>query len=254
MIQVERSEDRVAVVYLDNPPLNLLTLQMTQRLIDLFSELEEDDGVRAVVIAGTGRKAFCAGADIKEFAAVRDDVVEKKLRKENEALARIEGLSKPVIAAMDGSALGGGCEIALSCDLRILAEDARIGLPEIKLGVFPGSGGLYRLPRIVGLSSALRMMYTGDLLTAREAHAIGLVDEVAEPGRALAAARELAARIARGPRHALAAIRAGVRRSLEVTRDEAIRYNLELSDRVFRTPDCAEGVDAFFQKRAPRFD
>jgi len=253
MIRIQRAQDRVAILRLDNPPLNVLTLGMTQQLIDLCSEIEADDTIRVLVVSGAGRRAFCAGADIREFAEVRGDVVEKKLRKENDALARLEGLSKPVIAAIDAAALGGGCEIALACDLRIIAEDARIGLPEIKLGVFPGSGGLYRLPRIVGLSNALRLMYTGDPLTAREAHDIGLVDQVTGPGQALPTAMELAARIARQARQALAAIKLGVRTSLEISREAAIAHTLELSDRVFRSPDCEEGVNAFFEKRAPRF-
>ena len=253
MIRLEKQANRVAVVYLDNPPLNILTLDMTQRLISLFSEIEDDDEIRAVIITGAGEKAFCAGADIREFASVRDEVIEKKLRDENEALLKIETLSKPVIAAMDGVALGGGCEIALACDIRIISENAKIGLPEIKLGVFPGSGGLYRLPKIVGISKAMEMMYTGDTLTAKEARDIGLVNHLAGPKQALVLAKTLAAKIAQQPKHALAAIKAGVRKSMEITQAEAIQYNLVLSDKVFKTPDCEEGINAFFEKRTPRF-
>lgn len=254
MIRLEKQDNRVAVVYLDNPPLNILTLDMTQRMISLFSELEEDDDIRVVIITGAGEKAFCAGADIKEFASVRDQVIEKKLRNENQALLKIETLSKPVIAAMDGIALGGGCEIALACDIRIISENSRIGLPEIKLGVFPGSGGLYRLPKIVGMSNALEMMYTGDALTADAARDIGLVNHVTGPKQALTYAKALAEKIAKQPKQALAAIKAGVRRSMEITQAEAIQYNLELSDKVFKAPDCEEGITAFFEKRAPRFE
>ena len=253
MIRLEKQANKVAIVYLDNPPLNILTLDMTQRLISLFSEIEDNDGIRVVIITGAGEKAFCAGADIKEFVAVRDKVIEKKLSKENEALLKIEKLSKPVIAAMDGVALGGGCEIALACDIRIIAENVKIGLPEIKLGVFPGSGGLYRLPKIVGMSNALEMMYTGDALTAQEAYRIGLVTHVTAPKEALIFAKKLAEKIAQQPKQSLAAIKAGVRKSLEITQEEAIQYNLELSDKVFKTSDCEEGIHAFFEKRAPRF-
>lgn len=253
MIRFEKQANKVAIVYLDNPPLNILTLDMTQRLISLFSEIEDDDEIRAVIITGAGEKAFCAGADINEFVAVRDKVIEKKLSKENEALLKIEKLSKPVIAAMDGVTLGGGCEIALACDIRIIAEDVKIGLPEIKLGVFPGSGGLYRLPKIVGISNALEMMYTGDALTAQEAYRIGLVNHVTEPKEALIFAKKLAGKIAQQPKQSLAAIKAGVRKSLEISQEEAIQYNLELSDKVFKTSDCEEGINAFFEKRAPRF-
>ena len=134
MIRLEKEANKIAVVFLDNPPLNILTLNMTQHLIALFSKIEDDDEIRAVIITGAGDKAFCAGADIREFASVRDKVIEKKLKDENEALLKIERLSKPVIAAMEGVALGGGCEIALACDIRIIAENAKIGLPEIRLG------------------------------------------------------------------------------------------------------------------------
>lgn len=254
MIRLEKLDNRVAVVYLDNPPLNILTLEMTQRMISLFAELEEDDGIRVVIITGAGEKAFCAGANIKEFALVRNQVVEKKLRDENQALLKIETLSKPVIAAMDGIALGGGCEIALACDIRIISENAKIGLPEIRLGVFPGSGGLYRLPKIVGMSNALEMMYTGDVLTAEAARDIGLVNHVTRKEKALTFAKALAEKIANQPRQALAAIKAGVRASMEITQDKAIQYNLELSDKVFKTSDCEEGINAFFEKRAPKFE
>jgi Enoyl-CoA hydratase/carnithine racemase len=253
MIRLEKEANKIAVVFLDNPPLNILTLNMTQHLIALFSKIEDDDEIRAVIITGAGDKAFCAGADIREFASVRDKVIEKKLKDENEALLKIERLSKPVIAAMEGVALGGGCEIALACDIRIIAENAKIGLPEIKLGVFPGSGGLYRLPKIVGMSNALEMMYTGDALTAKEARDIGLVNHVTGPKQALAHAKVLAGKIAQQPKHALSAIKSGVRKCMEITQSEAIQYNLTLSDSVFKTSDCEEGITAFFEKRTPRF-
>ncbi len=253
-IRLEKLANKVGIVYLDNPPLNILTLDMTQYLINLFSEIEEDDQVRAVIITGAGEKAFCVGADINEFAAVRDQVIKKKLGKENEALLKIEKLSKPVIAAIDGFALGGGCEIALACDIRIIAENAKIGLPEIKLGVFPGSGGIYRLPKIIGISHAMEMMYTGDSLTAQEAFRIGLVNQVTPPKQALTFAKSMAEKIAQQPKKALAAIKAGVRKAMEISQEEAIQYNLELSDVVFKSRDCAEGVAAFFEKRKPNFE
>lgn len=254
MIRIERMHDKVGIVYLDNPPLNVITLKMTESIFTLFSELEYDNSVKVVVITGAGEKAFCAGADIKEFAAVRDDVVEKKLKKENEAFRKIEDLSKPVIAAIDSVALGGGCELALACDIRVMSKSSRIGLPEVKLGVFPGTGGVYRLPRIVGLSRAMEMMYTGDFLSAEEAYRIGLVNHLAEPGQALSVAKNIAGKLAQQPRESLASIKLGVRKSVEMNLDDAISLNLELSDRVFKTPDCEEGVKAFFEKRDPYFN
>lgn len=253
-IRVERRTGGITLVFLDNPPLNIITLAMTAAIKDAFSELEEDPSTRVVILSGSGEKAFCAGADIKEFSAVRDDVINKKLKKENEAFSEIENLSKPVIAAMDGLALGGGCEMALACDLRIMAEDAKIGLPEVRLGVFPGTGGIYRLPKIIGIPNALEMMYIGETITAKEAYRIGLINHIAPSGQALTLAIEIAGKIAGRPRQALAAIKKGVRKSLEVTREEAIRYNLELSDQVFKSADCEEGIRAFFEKRSPKFE
>lgn len=253
-IRIEKKQGGITLVYLDNPPFNLITLDMTASLIRLFSELETDDLTRVVVLSGSGNGVFCAGADIKEFEEVRDDVVNKKLKKENEAFLGIENLSKPVIAAIGGTALGGGCEIALACDIRIMSGDAKIGLPEIKLGVFPGTGGLYRLPKIVGVSKSLEMMYTGEPLTAQEAYRIGLVDYIVEREQVLAFALELAGKIVKKPRLALGAIKKGVRRSLEISQKDAILYTLELSGPVFKSADCEEGIKAFFEKRTPRFD
>jgi len=253
MIRLEKSDNRVAIVYLDNPPLNVLTLNMTEQIIKLIDEIESDDEIRAVIITGAGEKAFCAGADIHEFAAVRNDVTGKKLRRENEAFLKIERLSKPVIAAIDGIALGGGCEMALACDIRVMAKNVKIGLPEIKLGVFPGTGGLYRLPAIIGISRAMEMMYTGESITAEEAERIGLVNHVTEEKQALAFSKKLAEKIAQQPKLSLAAIKAGVRKSIETTQEEAIQYNLKLSETVFKSADCEEGVNAFFEKRKPRF-
>jgi enoyl-CoA hydratase len=254
LVLVERVEGGVAKLTLNNPPLNLVTLEMTRQLIEALDELEGDASVRAVVVTGAGEVAFCAGSDVKEFEAVRDRVVEKKLALENRALSGFETLSKPVVAAIEGLAYGGGCEISMACDLRIVAEGARIALPEVKLGVVPGSGGLFRLPELVGPARAMQLMYLGEPIGASEAERIGLVNEVVPDGEALSRALEVARRISRQPKEAVAAIKRGVRQSAQLTRAEAVRLTLELSDHVFRTEDCAEGIRAFFEKREPRFE
>jgi enoyl-CoA hydratase len=253
LVFVERLEGGVAKVTLNNPPLNLVTLEMTQQLIETLEELERDESVRAVVVTGAGEEAFCAGSDVKEFAAVRDRVVETKLAQENEAFSGFESLSKPVVAAIERLAYGGGCEISMACDLRIVGEGARIALPEVKLGVVPGSGGLFRLPELVGPARAMELMYLGDPIGAREAERIGLVNEVVPDGEALARALDIARRISYQPREAVAAIKYGVRQSTRLTRAESVRLTLELSDHLFKTEDCAEGIRAFFEKREPRF-
>jgi enoyl-CoA hydratase len=254
LVFVERLEGGVAKLTLNNPPLNLVTLELTQQLIEVQEELDADGSIRVVVVTGAGDKAFCAGSDVKEFAEVRDRVVEKKLARENRAFGGFETLSRPVIAAIEGLAYGGGCEISLACDLRIAAESARIAFPEVRLGVVPGSGGLFRLPELVGPARAMELMYLGDPLGAREAERVGLVNEVVPDGEALPRALEVAHRLSRGPKEAVAAIKRGVRESARVSHEGAVRLTLELSDHVFKSEDCAEGIRAFFEKREPRFE
>lgn len=254
LVEVEKREDGVAVILLNNPPLNLISLEVSRQLIEALADLDRDSSVRAVVIAGQGDKAFCAGADIKEFVKVRDQVIEKKLKQENEAMDRIAFLSKPVIAAIEGVALGGGSEICLACDLRVMSETAKIGFPEINLGVFPGSGGLFRLPGLVGPSKAIELMSLGSVVNASEAFATGLVNRVVPKGTAYQAACEMAEQIAQKSAAAIQAIKKGVRRSQYLPHDEMLRINLEFSDVVFNTKDCEEGIAAFFEKRKPGFN
>jgi enoyl-CoA hydratase/carnithine racemase len=253
-VLVDRLEQGVAQLTLNNPPLNLVTLEMTERLIDALDGLEGDDAVRAVVVTGAGDRAFCAGSDVKEFANVRDRVVEKKLARENEAFGRFESLSKPTVAAIEGIAYGGGCEISMACDLRTAGQGAKFALPEVRLGVVPGSGGLFRLPELVGPAKAMELMYLGEPLDAREAERLGLVNEVVPDGEALVRALGVARSISRQPKEAVAAIKRGVRESLHSSREVSVGLTLELSDHVFKTEDCAEGITAFFEKREPRFE
>lgn len=254
LVMVERRDNGVAVVTLHNPPLNLITLELTRQMIGVFSELETDDDVRAVVIQGGGNRAFCAGADINEFMEVRDDVIGKKLKKENEAWSKIEYFSKPVIAAINGLAYGGGCEIALACDIRIMAENSKIGLPEINLGVFPGAGGVFRLPKLVGTAKALELQILGEFIDARTALDIGLVSYVAPEGGAEQMAGALAGKFAQQSLEAVKAIKKSVRESWHQTHDEAVQMTLELSEHIFQTPDFVEGVQAFKEKRKPVFN
>jgi enoyl-CoA hydratase len=252
-VRTEARTGGIVVLTLDNPPLNLNTLGTLRQLLDACRQLTADETVRVVVLTGAGRQAFCAGSDIREFAEVRDDVVAKKLAIENQAFAAIEKLPMPVIAALNGNTIGGGVEIALACDIRILDERARIGFPEVKLGVFPGSGGVFRLPRLVGPANALELLYTGDLISAREAHRIGLVNRIATANRCLDDALTLAGVIAERPALALSLIRAGVRDSFHQGTVAATARTLADSDAVFTGPDIEEGIKAFFEKRPPVF-
>jgi enoyl-CoA hydratase len=178
-VLTERLGDGIAKLTLNHPPLNLVTLGMTEQLIEALDELQGDEAaVRAVVVTGAGDSAFCAGSDVAEFADLRDRVVEKKLTQENRAFSGFEELSRPVIAAIEGLAYGGGCEISMACDLRIMGEGAKISLPDVRLGVVPGSGGLFRLTELVGPARAMELMYLGDPVDAYKAERLGLVNEV----------------------------------------------------------------------------
>lgn len=243
----------IAVLTLNNPPLNLNTLSTLKQLKDACLRITADENVRVLVVTGAGDRAFCAGSDIKEFSYVRDQVVAKKLARENEAFTAIEQLPVPVIAALNGTTLGGGAEIAIACDIRILDEAAKIGFPEVKLGVFPGSGGVFRLPKLIGQANALELLYTGELVTAQEAHRIGLVNRIAPAGKALERALELAAVIAARPALALSLIKAGVRDALLQDTEAATERTLVDSHAVFTGPDIEEGMAAFFGKRPAVF-
>ena len=246
-------DDGVALVTLDNPPLNLVTLAMTRELDALVSRLAADPAVRVLVLTGSGETAFCAGSDIKEFPKVADAVVPKKLARENAAYSRVAEFPGPTIAALNGLAFGGGLELAVCCDLIVAEAGGRIALPEIKLGVFPGSGGTIRVTRRIGEGRAKQMMFFGEPVPVETALAWGLVNRVVPPGEAVEAARAMARELAARPNVALQLCKQSIGMAFDRTEREAVEATLALSDRAFQTADCAEGVRAFFAKQVPRF-
>lgn len=246
-------EDGVAVVTLDNPPLNLVTLELTRALEATLDRLAADPDVRVLVLTGAGERAFCAGSDVKEFPEVADDVIEKKLRRENAAYSKVDDFSKPTIAAVRGLAYGGGLELAVCCDLIVVEEGTRLALPEIKLGVFPGSGGTVRVTRRIGEGRAKEMMFFGEPITPETALSWGLINRITPPGEAQDVAREMAALLAEQPNKALQLCKQAIDLSFDMGEDEAIRRSLALSDEAFQTDDCKEGVRALMEKDKPRF-
>lgn len=246
-------QDGVAVLTLDNPPLNLVTLELTDRLAAALDRLAADPEVRVLVVTGAGTRAFCAGSDIGEFPAVMADVVGQKLARENETFSRLDDFPRPTVAALNGLAYGGGLELAVCCDLVVAAADVRLALPEVKLGVLPGSGGPVRVTRRIGEGRAKELMFLGEPIDAQTALAWGLVNRVVAPGQALAAALELARVLASRPGRALSLIKRAVDLAFDRPEDEAIAASLPLSAEAFRTEDCREGVRAFFAKEPPRF-
>jgi enoyl-CoA hydratase/carnithine racemase len=244
----------VTLLRLNNPPLNLVTLDLTRQLDDALAAIEADTGVRAVVVTGTGDRAFCAGSDVKEFESLRGRVGEGKLILEKSVYMRLARLPVPTIAAMQADALGGGLELALCCDLRVADENAKVGLPEVRLGVMPGSGGTQLLPRVVGLAKAKELILTGEIIDSAEAERIGLVNRVVPAGTALEVATGLAETIAsRGPvavQEAKRVLDVGA----DLPLDEGLARELEASERIFSSEDMLEGARAFFEKRPPKFN
>lgn len=250
---VEVSE-RVALVTVNRPEkLNALDRATLLSLGDCFAQLAGDRDVGAVILTGAGEKAFVAGADITNLAGLDALGAREWAVLGQRVFSRIEEMTRPVIAAINGYALGGGLELALACHLRIAAEGARLGLPELKLGIIPGNGGTQRLPRLVGKGRALEMMLTGEPITAEEAWRIGLVNKVVPRARLIEAAREMARRIlANGPL-AVAACLQAVHYGLEMPFEAALAWEASQSGLVTGTEDAQEGFRAFLEKRPPAF-
>jgi enoyl-CoA hydratase/carnithine racemase len=228
--------------------------QLVTELGECFTALASDDEVRVAIITGQGERAFCAGFDIKEFPRLMAPGGAEALAQHlHSNFLKITQLGKPTIAAINGLALGGGLELALTCDLRIVAANAQLGQPEIKLGLLPGAGGTQRLPRLVGAGRAKELMYLGESIGAEEAYRIGLANRVVPAGEALAAAQQLGMSIASMAGVALRYIQQAVNRGLNTTLEEGLHIEADLFAKVFQTEDVREGVDAFLHKRPPHF-
>ncbi|MHA6252214.1 enoyl-CoA hydratase [Oceanobacillus sp. CAU 1775] len=246
--------DGIAVITIDNPPLNVLSRHVQIPLAEIIEEVKMDDEVICIVLKTAGEKAFVAGADIKEFPSlIGDENMRSKIMVMHELLHNIEQLPKPTIAVLDGLTFGGGGELALAFDIRIAEEHATLGFPEVKLGIFPGGGGTQRLPRLVGKAKAKEMMYTGEPITASEAEKIGLVNSVVPTGEGFNHAMKLASQIANKSIQSLARIKAAVDRGMGKDLTEGIELEATLFEEVFQTKDVREGVDAFINKREPVF-
>ena len=233
--------------------LNILSRQVIQELYECFQSLRKDDEVRAVILTGSGEKAFVAGADINELAA--QSAIEGKDVSQfgQQVFNLIENLGKPVIAAINGFALGGGCELAMACTLRIAAETARLGQPEIKLGIIPGYAGSQRLPRLVGKCRALELILTGEPVTAPEAHRLGLVNQVVPAVELLAAAERLAQKIISNAPLAVKFALEAVYHGMEMSSAEGQFLEATLFGLCCTTADMKEGTRAFLEKRPAKF-
>lgn len=253
MITLDK-EGPLAIITLANPPLNVLHPQMAAELDDCFTTLSTDADTVVAIITGRGERAFCAGFDIKEFPRMMAPGGAERLANQlHTSLLKIQHVGKPTIAAVNGLALGGGLEVAMACDLRVVAANAQLGQPEIKLGLLPGAGGTQRLPRLVGAGRALELMYLGDPIGAEEAFRMGLANRITPPGEALSTAMAMGQKIAGMAGVALRYIQMAVNRGLNTTLEAGLKIEADLFAKVFHTEDVREGVDAFINKRQPNF-
>jgi enoyl-CoA hydratase/carnithine racemase len=245
-VALEVSEQGVGTIRLDRPKVNALSRALVREIADAVDRAATG-GVRALVVWG-GERVFAAGADVKEMAELDVVSVYRHIGAYHDAFARLERLPVVTIAAVNGYALGGGCELALACDFRFAADDARLGQPEIALGLMPGAGGTQRLPRLVGVARAKELIYSGRPANAQEALAIGLVDRVLPAGEVYAAAVAAAEGYARGPTVALAAAKQAVQSGLDMDLAGGLLVERQAFASLFATEDCRIGVASFLEK------
>ena len=248
-------EGAIALVTIDNPPMNALSAALLEELEAEVDRLDGDDATRAIVLRGGGERAFVAGADIKEFPALREGGGSEggAARGLHSLGHRMDAAHTPFVAAIKGYCLGGGLELAMCCDVRICAEDAKLGQPEIKLGLIPGGGGTQRLPRLVGTGRANLLNLGGEFIDAETAYAWGLVEQVVPLEGLMAAATSVAAGFAARSPHAVAVIRELARTTRDLSLEEGLRREADGFRRCLLSEDGQEGVAAFVEKREPQF-
>lgn len=250
-------ENQVATLTINNSPVNALSQTVITELLKYLTDIANDDNVRVVLITGAGKRAFSAGDDIKELPSllkVKDKEAATEFTKQlHKMINTLANLPKPTVAVINGVALGGGCEIALACDLRIASDKSQIGLPEIKIGVHPGGGGTQRLPRLIGISKAKEMMFLGAPITAKEAYRIGLVNFLVSEDELPKMATEIASRVVELPGLTLKLLKDTIDRGAEMTIDQGLQLEVDSTGRLLLTEDAREGIGAFIEKRAPQF-
>jgi enoyl-CoA hydratase len=244
----------IAYVTVNRPEvLNALNHETWEGLGRAFEEAQQDPAVRGVILTGAGEKAFIAGADISELAEITAVEAQKSSRFGQSVLDLIENLGKPVIAAVNGFALGGGCETAMACTIRVASEKAKFGQPEVTLGLLPGGGGTQRLPRLVGKGRALQLILSGEIISAQEAYRIGLVNEVVPPAELIPRAEAILKRILANAPIAIRLSLEAVNKGMETSQDEGLALEASFFGLCAGTEDKKEGTTAFLRKRPPQF-
>jgi enoyl-CoA hydratase len=251
-LKIEK-EEGIAIVTLDRPPVNSLNITAYQEIYDAFSECEQDESIGAVVFTAVGEKIFTAGLDVKQIAGKSIPEYFAFGRVSRGCLDKIAGIRKPTIAAVFGFVLGGALELALACDLRIATPDAKLGCPEVNLGIIPGSGGTQRMPRLVGIGKAKELLFSGDSVSGDEAYRIGLVNKIAAKEVLLDEAKVWAKKLASKPRVALGLIKSAIDTGMNMDLTSAITFENDCFTLAYVSEDGREGMAAFIEKRKPSF-
>lgn len=249
-----QTDNGIGMITLNRPKaLNALNSELLTELNGLLDEIAQDDSVKVVIITGSGDKAFVAGADIAEMQNI-SPLEGRAFGKFGQAIFnKLENIPQPVIAAVNGFALGGGCELAMACDIRIASDKAKFGQPEVGLGIVPGFGGTQRLPRLIGKGRAKELLYTADMINAEEAYRIGLVNRIVAAEELLSTAKELAEKIMARAQAAVRLCKAAVNTGMDTDLESGIAYEAEVFGLCFASADQKEGMSAFIGKRKPNF-
>lgn len=253
IIYEEDVENGIAKVIINNPPLNVLDSEALKELFVVVDHISKNNLIRVAIIRGSGERAFSAGANLKEFARYGLHESKEAALLGHKVMNAITSSPKPFIAAVNGYALGGGCELALACDIVIASENARFGNPEVTLGIIPGWGATQRLPKIIGEKRAKELLLTGNVITAEEALRLGMVNKVVPLEELDRTVEEIALKIAKNAPLAVVAVKQLVNKSFEVSLDAGILLEVEAFSSCFTTEDKDEGIRAFFEKREPKF-
>ncbi len=253
-IKCNVDENGVALVAINRPKaLNALNSEVFTEISEIFDELQADEQVRVVILTGEGGKAFAAGSDITEMQQCSVMEAREFAMKANRANGKVENFPKPVIAAISGFALGGGCELAMACDIRIASSNAKFGQPEINLGIIPGGGGTQRLARLIGIGQAKELVYSGGMVDAQRAYELGLVNKIVAPEELIPEVQKLAAKIASKSLPILLLAKTAFNCGSSMDLEKALQYEIECFAACFGTDDHAEGLAAFVERRKPAF-
>jgi enoyl-CoA hydratase len=251
---IMEKENAMGIITMNRPKaLNALNSATLSDLRTAVKELGKDPEISVIIITGAGEKAFVAGADIKEMKDMTPMEARNFMQFGQSVFNDIDNFPKPTIAAVNGFALGGGCELALSCDMIIASEKAKFGLPEVSLGIHPGFGGSQRLPRLIGSAKAKEMIFTGEMINAGEAERIGLVNRTVPPEKLMEEAKALAAKIQKNGPIAIRLVKSAINAGMNVPLDKGLAYEAETQGLAFATEDKSEGLAAFLEKRKPNF-